>query len=61
MTFIREFARDCRTVVIPLVVVICLTLLLALIGLWDAAKIVSNIGTLLVLFANVIYLAVKKS
>lgn len=56
--FIVNFVRDCRTLVVPLLTLMLLTAVMVAAGAGSAAVIVSNLGTMLILAANVAYIAV---
>lgn len=57
---IREFFWRCRTFVAPLLLVIVIALVLDVLG-YKHARTVSNIGTLIVMVANIIYVVAYHS
>ncbi len=61
MEFLKRFIWDCRTFVLPLVFVVALTVMLFLQGYRDAAYMVSNLGTVLVVLGNVVYIVFSHS
>lgn len=57
MGFFKRFFRHCWTLVIPLLLVIVGSIVLVLMGHRDAAMVFSNLGTVLVILGNLIYIA----
>lgn len=53
--FLTDFVWDCKTLVIPLVALMIISPILYLSGHKELAQLVANLGTLLVLVANLVY------
>jgi Na+/alanine symporter len=56
-----RFVYNCRTVVVPLLVIIVVAVVLFVIGQRDIAWAVSCLGTCLVLLGNLLYIAIWDS
>lgn len=61
MTFLKEFVRDCWTVVVPMLVIIAVVPALWATGHREASWAVSNVGSALVMLGNVVYIVLRHS
>lgn len=55
MKFLVDFVWQCKTIVVPLIVILWAVSILFLLGHRNTATMVSNLGTFLVVLLNLVY------
>ena len=61
MKFLVRFVWDCKTIVVPLVANIAIITILYFAGYYDAAWMLGYFGPLIIMLANLVYIALLDS